>query len=72
MKPLGTQAEQIRNIMDGSYANMVEERTKKRINGFVLGMIGGIFLGALTRQNTIVVGLIGGVIGFVVGNKKEE
>ena len=72
MKPIGTQAEQIRNIMDGSYANLVEQKTKKRLNGFVVGLIGGIVLGALTRQNTLVVGLIGGAIGFVVGNKTEE
>ena len=67
----GSQSKQIQAIMGGSYANMVEDKVMGRTKGFVVGLIGGVLLGALTRQNSVVTGVIGGIIGFLVSNKNE-
>lgn len=67
----GSQSKQISAIMGGSYANMVEDKVMNRTKGFAVGMIGGVLLGALTRQNSVVTGVIGGIIGFLVSNKNE-
>ena len=57
--------------MQGSYANYVSEASYARLNGALLGGIGGILLGGVLRQNALMVGLIGAIIGFVVSNKSE-
>jgi hypothetical protein len=68
----GSQTEKIRAVMKGNYANMVSESTSKRINGALVGGVGGLILGSLFRQNAIMTGLIGAVIGYVVGNKTSS
>ena len=65
----GSQSKKIKAVMKGNYANMVAEETKVRLKGAVFGAVGGIILGTLLRQNSLVIGLIGGVIGYVVSNK---
>jgi hypothetical protein len=67
----GSQSKQINAIMGGSYANMIEDKVMGRTKGFAIGLIGGVILGALTRQNSVVTGIIGGIIGFLVSNKSE-
>jgi len=67
----GSQSKQINAIMGGSYANMIEDKVMGRTKGFAIGFIGGVILGALTRQNSVVTGVIGGIIGFLVSNKSE-
>jgi hypothetical protein len=37
-----------------------------------MGLVGGLILGTLLRQNAIMVGIAGGVIGYVIGNRKSE
>ena len=67
----GSQSKQINAIMGGNYANMIEDKVMGRTKGFMIGLIGGVVLGALARQNSVVTGIIGGVIGFLVSNKSE-
>ena len=67
----GSQNDKIRAVMQGSYANYVSETSYARLQGALLGGIGGILLGGVLRQNALMVGLIGAVIGFVVSNKTE-
>ena len=66
----GSQSKKIKAVMQGNYANMVAEDTKGRLNGALFGAVGGIILGTLLRQNSLVIGLIGGIIGYVVSNKE--
>lgn len=68
----GSQTDKIRAVMNGKYASMVSESTNKRLNGALMGLVGGLILGTLLRQNAIMVGLAGGVIGYVIGNKKSS
>lgn len=68
----GSQTKKIKAIMDGKYANMISDGTSKRMNGALIGLVGGIILGSLLRQNSLVTGLIGGVIGYVVGNRNAQ
>lgn len=70
MKPIGTQSQQIRAILDGDYANMVTDYNKKRFTGIIVGAVVGIFLGTILKQNAIVVGLIGGAVGYVTSLRK--
>jgi hypothetical protein len=70
MKPIGSQSKQIRAILDGDYANMVTDYNKKRFTGIIVGGVVGIFLGTIFKQNAIVVGLIGGAIGYVTSLRK--
>jgi hypothetical protein len=66
----GSQSAKIKAVMDGKYASMVGESTSKRLNGALTGLIGGLILGTLLRQNAIMVGIAGGVIGYVISNRK--
>lgn len=66
----GSQSAKIKAVMDGKYASMVGESTSKRLNGALTGLIGGLILGTLLRQNAIMVGVAGGVIGYVISNRK--
>jgi hypothetical protein len=66
----GSQSAKIRAVMDGKYASMVGESTSKRLNGALTGLIGGLILGTLLRQNAIMVGIAGGIIGYVISNRK--
>ena len=59
-------------VMDGKYASMVGDATSKRLNGALMGLVGGLVLGSLLKQNSIMVGIAGGVIGYVIGNRKSE
>jgi hypothetical protein len=68
----GSQSAKIKAVMDGKYASMVGESTTKRLNGALMGLVGGLILGTLLRQNAIMVGIAGGVIGYVIGNRKSE
>jgi hypothetical protein len=68
----GSQSAKIKAVMDGKYASMVGESTSKRLNGALMGLVGGLILGTLLRQNAIMVGIAGGVIGYVIGNRKSE
>ena len=70
-KAIGSQTKQIQAVMNGSYANMVEDAVLGRTKGFVVGLIGGVILGALLKQNSLITGAIGGVIGYFVTNKKQ-
>ena len=70
MKPIGTQSQQIRAILDGDYANMVTNYNKKRFTGIIVGAVVVIFLGTILKQNAIVVGLIGGAVGYVTSLRK--
>jgi hypothetical protein len=69
-KTRGTQIKEIKSIMDGSYANMVKDENNSKMAGGTIGFIGGAILGALFQQNAIMAGVIGGIIGYVVTNKK--
>lgn len=68
----GSQTKKIKAIMEGSYASMVGEATSNRLRGFLIGGVGGLVLGSLFRQNSLLTGLIGGIIGYIVGNKKSS
>jgi hypothetical protein len=70
MKPIGSQSKQIRAILDGDYANMVTDYNKKRFTGIIVGAVVGVFLGTLMKQNAVVIGLIGGAIGYVTSLRK--
>lgn len=72
MSMKGSQTEKIRAVMDGKYASMVGDATSKRLNGALMGLVGGLVLGSLLKQNSIMVGIAGGVIGYVIGNRKSE
>lgn len=72
MSMKGSQTEKIRAVMDGKYASMVGDATSKRLNGALMGFVGGLVLGSLLKQNSIMVGIAGGVIGYVIGNRKSE
>jgi hypothetical protein len=50
-KAIGSQTKQIQAVMNGSYANMVEDAVLGRTKGLVVGLIGGVILGALLKQN---------------------
>lgn len=65
----GSQNEKIKAVMNGGYASMVSESTSRRFNGAIVGAVGGLILGSLFRQNALMIGLIGGIIGYVIGNK---
>jgi len=68
----GSQTEKIKAVMDGKYASMVGDATSKRLNGALMGLVGGLVLGSLLKQNSIMVGIAGGVIGYVIGNRKSD
>jgi hypothetical protein len=68
----GSQTEKIKAVMNGKYASMISDDTRKRMNGLLVGMIGGLILGSLLRQNAIITGLIGGAVGYIVGNKNSS
>ena len=68
----GSQTKKIKAVMEGSYASMVTESTTNRLRGFIIGGVGGLILGSLFRQNSMVTGLIGGIVGYVVGNKQSS
>lgn len=68
----GSQTAKIRAVMDGKYASMVGESTSKRLNGALIGFVGGLILGTLLRQNAIMVGVAGGIIGYVINNRKSN
>jgi hypothetical protein len=70
MKPIGSQSQQIRAILDGDYANMVTDQNKKKFTGIIVGAVVGVFLGTILKQNAIVVGLIGGAVGYVTSLRK--
>ena len=70
MKPIGSQSQQIRAILDVDYANMVTDYNKKRFTGIIVGAVVGVFLGTILKQNAIVVGLIGGAVGYVTSLRK--
>jgi hypothetical protein len=70
MKPIGSQSQQIRAILDGDYANMVTDHNKKKFTGIIVGAVVGVFLGTILKQNAIVVGLIGGAVGYVTSLRK--
>jgi hypothetical protein len=68
----GSQTKKIKAVMEGNYASMVTEATSNRLRGLLIGGVGGLILGSLFRQNSLVTGLIGAVIGYVVGNKQSS
>lgn len=68
----GSQSAKIKAVMDGKYASMVSESTSKRLNGALIGVVGGLILGTLLRQNAIMVGIAGGIIGYVINNRKPN
>lgn len=70
-KAIGSQAKQIQAVMNGSYANMVEDAVLGRTKGLVVGLIGGVIIGALLKQNSLITGAIGGAIGYFVTNKTQ-
>lgn len=70
MNTRGSQTKQIKAIMSGKYANMITEQTQNRMNGAIIGLVGGLILGSLLRQNALMVGLIGGTIGYLLSNKE--
>jgi hypothetical protein len=70
-KAIGSQTKQIQAVMNGSYANMVEDAVLGRTKGLVVGLIGGVILGALLKQNSLITGAIGGAIGYFVTNKTQ-
>ena len=70
MSANGSQSSQIRAILDKNYANMVTESNGKRFTGIIVGSVVGVFLGTLTKQNAVVIGLIGGVIGYITSLRK--
>jgi hypothetical protein len=70
MKPIGSQSQQIRAILDGDYANMVTDSNQKKFTGIIVGAVVGVFLGTILKQNAIVVGLIGGAVGYVTSLRK--
>jgi hypothetical protein len=70
MKPIGSQSQQIRAILDGDYANMVTDRNQKKFTGIIVGAVVGVFLGTILKQNAIVVGFIGGAVGYVTSLRK--
>lgn len=70
MSANGSQSSQIKAILDKSYANMVTESNNKRFTGIIVGSVVGVFLGTLTKQNAVVIGLIGGVIGYITSLRK--
>lgn len=57
--------------MQGNYANMVSEETKSRMNGAIYGFVGGVILGTLLKQNALMVGIAGAVIGYVISNNND-
>ena len=57
--------------MKGNYANMVAEETKSRMNGAIYGFVGGVILGTLLKQNALMVGIAGAVIGYVISNNND-
>jgi|DEB19_MinimDraft_3_1074340.scaffolds.fasta_scaffold02335_12 hypothetical protein len=71
MKSRGTQIKKIKAVMKGNYANMVAEETKSRMNGAIYGFVGGVILGTLLKQNALMVGIAGAVIGYVISNNND-
>jgi len=67
----GSQSKKIKAIMQGNYANMVSEETKSRMNGAIYGFVGGVILGTLLKQNALMVGIAGAVIGYVISNNND-
>jgi hypothetical protein len=70
MSANGSQSGQIRAILDKSYANMVTDENSKKFTGIIVGSVLGVFLGTLTKQNAVMIGLIGGLIGYVTSLRK--
>lgn len=70
-RAIGSQTKQIQAVMNGTYANMVEDSVLGRTKGLVVGLIGGVILGALLKQNSLITGAIGGAIGYFVSNKTQ-
>lgn len=68
-KTRGTQIKEIKSIMDGSYANMVKDDNNSKMAGATVGFIGGAIIGGLLQQNAIMIGIIGGVVGYLVTKK---
>jgi len=71
MESRGSQTKKIKAILSGKYANMVTEQTQSRMNGALIGLVGGLILGSLLRQNALMTGLIGGTIGYLIRKKDE-
>lgn len=70
-RAIGSQNKQIQAVMNGTYANMVEDSVLSKTKGLVVGLIGGVILGALLKQNSLITGAIGGAIGYFVSNKTQ-
>jgi hypothetical protein len=70
-RAVGSQTKYIQAVMNGNYANMIEDDVLGRSKGLIVGLIGGVILGALLKQNSLVTGAIGGVIGYFVTNKSQ-
>jgi hypothetical protein len=70
-RAVGSQAKHIQAVMNGNYANMIEDDVLGRSKGLIVGLIGGVILGALLKQNSLVTGAIGGAIGYFVTNKSQ-
>jgi len=70
-KAIGSQTKQIQAVMNGNYANMVEDEVLGKSKGLLVGLVGGVILGALLKQNSLITGVIGGTIGYFVSNKTQ-
>jgi uncharacterized membrane protein YgaE (UPF0421/DUF939 family) len=57
--------------MQGKYANMVTENTSSRLNGLVIGLVGGLIIGSLLKQNAIMTGVAGAAIGYIVSTTNK-
>jgi hypothetical protein len=71
MDTRGSQTKKIKAILSGKYANMVTEQTQSRMNGALIGLVGGLILGSLLRQNALMTGVIGGMIGYLISKKDD-
>lgn len=71
MESRGSQTNKIKAIMSGKYANMITEQTQSRMNGALIGLVGGLILGSLLRQNALMTGVIGGAIGYLITKKDD-
>jgi len=49
---------------------MVTDENSKKFTGIIVGSVLGVFLGTLTKQNAVMIGLIGGLIGYVTSLRK--
>lgn len=65
----GSQNAKIKEVMSGSYANIVGDETNNRMKGTLTGAIAGLIIGGLFKQNALFTALIGAVIGFTTQKK---